>query len=194
MPLMLPSTPEARAPAISAALTAIKESDPAFDAGSLMRKLPARYLSLRRAAVEGDSDRLRLWLTPALLERGAPAAPLAAGGAETGHDLSVQEVRLVWAERLLWEDRLVAGIDCLFNDAEELRTLTQYWTLARRRGLLTPGAPPPDECPGCGAPVGSGTEICRYCGSALPGPLLGWLLDSVDEVVDWYDVPPGFVV
>jgi hypothetical protein len=191
---MLPSTPEARGPAITAALTAIKESDPGFDAGSLMRMLPARYLALRRAALEDDSDRLRLCLTPALLERGVPESALAPAGPEARDDLNVEEVRLVWAERLLWEDRLVAGIDCLFDDAEELRTLTQYWTLARRRGLLTPGAPLPAECPACGAPVASETDICRYCGAALPGPLLGWLLDSVDEVVDWYDVPPGFVV
>jgi hypothetical protein len=194
MPLMLPSTPEARASAISAAITAIKESDPAFDAGSLMRKLPARYLALRRAALEGDSDRLHLCLTPALLERGAPEALLVAGGPETADELSVQEVRLVWAERLLWEDRLVTGIDCIFNDAEELRTLTQYWTLARRRGLLTPRPPLPAECPGCGAPVGSETDFCHYCASALPGPLVGWVLDSLDEVVDWYDAPPGFLV
>jgi hypothetical protein len=191
---MLPSTPEARAPAITAALAAIKQSDPDFDAGSLMRKIPARYLALRRAALEGDSDRLRLCLTPALLQRGAPQASVAGGAAETGDSLGVQEVRLVWAERLLWEDRLVVGIDCLIGSADDLGTLTQYWTLARRRGLVTPGGPTPTTCPGCGAPVGSEADFCRYCDAVLPGPLLGWLLDGVDEAVDWYDAPPGFVV
>ena len=35
-PLRLPSTPEARAPAIAAVLSEIKESDPGFDSNSLL--------------------------------------------------------------------------------------------------------------------------------------------------------------
>jgi len=76
----------------------------------------------------------------------------------------------------------------------EVHTLTEYWTLARRQGAATDSAAAPAECPGCGAPVAPGDDVCHYCGAELPGPLRGWLLDRVDQDVDWYEGPPGFVL
>jgi hypothetical protein len=193
-PLRLPSTPEARAPVIAAVLSAIRESDRGFEAGSLLRQLPGRYLAVRRAAVESDDARLELYLTQALLEQwrrsGLPGLGQAAGAGE----LSVQGARLVWAERMLWEDRLTVGIDSLTTDGEDVHALTEYWTVARRRGIQSASGPAPTECPSCGAPVGAGDDVCHYCEAELPGALHGWLVDRVDEAVDWYDGPAGFVV
>ena len=193
-PLRLPSTPEARAPAIAAALSEIKESDPGFDSNSLLSEVPGRYLAIRRAAAESDDGRLRVYLSPALLEHWGDSGPAEAVPAAGDGDLSVEEVRLVWAERALSEDRLTVGIDSMAMAGEEVHTLTEYWTLARRQGAATDSAAAPAECPGCGAPVAPGDDVCHYCGAELPGPLRGWLLDRVDQDVDWYEGPPGFVL
>jgi inner membrane protein import complex subunit Tim44-like protein len=193
-PLRLPSTPEARAPVIAAALSAMKETDPGFDANSLLRALPARYLALRRAAAKSDDARLRVYLTPALLEHWSDSGPDEAPAPPGAGDLSVQEVRLVWAERLLWEDRLTVGVDSLAMAGEEVHALTEYWTLARRRGLETDTGAPATECASCGAPAAPGDDVCHYCDAELPGPLRGWLLDRLDQDVDWYEGPAGFVV
>jgi zinc-ribbon domain len=193
-PLRLPSTPEARAPVIAAVLSAIKETDPGFDSSSLLRDLPGRYLAVRRAAAESDDARLRVYLSPALLEHWSDGGPAEAALPAGAGDLSVQEVRLVWAERVIWEDRLTVGIDSMAMAGEEVHTRTEYWTLARRRGLGTDTGAAGRECPGCGAPVAPGDDVCHYCGSELPGPLRSWLLDRVDQDVDWYEGPPGFVI
>ncbi|PZS00941.1 MAG: hypothetical protein DLM67_00090 [Candidatus Nephthysia bennettiae] len=193
-PLRLPSTPEARVPVIAAVLSAIRESDTAFEATSVLRELPGRYLAVRRAVDQRDDARLELYLTPALLEQWRLSRPPEAEQTAGSGDPSVQEARLVWAERLLWEDRLTVGIDSLTTAGEEVHALTEYWTLARRRGVQTPSGPAPTECPSCGAPVGAGEDVCRYCEAELPGALHGWLLDRVDEDVDWYEGPAGFVV
>ena len=187
-PLRLPATPEARAPVIATVLAAIKESDPGFDAGSLLRDLPGRYLAVRRAVTGEDDARLGVYLTTAVLQHWRESAAPAGAG-----DLSVQEVRLVWAERVLWEDRLTVGIDSLAVEDEDVHAFTEYWTLARRRGLTTDAAPS-GECAQCGAPARQGDDLCRYCGSELAGPLRGWLLDRVDREIDWYEGPPGVVV
>jgi hypothetical protein len=175
-------------------ISAIKESDTGFEASALLRELPRRYLAVRRAAVEPENDRLGLYLTPALLEQwrhsGAPGAAQTAGAVEP----SVQEARLVWAERLLWEDRLTVGVDSLTAEGEDVLALTEYWTRTRRRGAQSPSGPAPTECPSCGAPIAAGEDFCHYCEAELPGALHGWLLDRVDEDVDWYDGPAGFVV
>jgi hypothetical protein len=188
-PLRLPSTPEARAPAIAAALSGITESDIAFDAGSVLRELPHRYLAVRRAAGEPDDALLAHYLTPTLLEQWRRNGP-----APATRDPSVQEVRLVWVERLLWEDRLTVGMDSLTTDGDDVNELTEYWTLARRRGLQSPSGPAPTECPSCGAPIGPREDVCNYCEADLPSSLRGWLLDRVDEGIDWYEGPPGLVV
>jgi hypothetical protein len=103
----------------------------------------------------------------------------------------VQEVRLVWAEAGGTGDRLTVGVDSLSEVDGEVHTLTEYVTLARRRGTETPDVG--HECPNCGAPMEEVRGLCRYCGAELPGPLSGWLLDRVDEEVDWYEGTPGSV-
>jgi hypothetical protein len=193
-PLRLPSTPEARAPAIAAVLSALKESDTGFEAGSLLHELPRRYLAVRQAALRPDGAGLELYLTAALLEQWRHSGPPRGAEATGAGDLVVQEARLVWAERLVWEDRLTVGIDSLTTDGEAVHALTEYWTLARRRGTQSPRGPAPTECPSCGAPIAAGEDVCHYCEAELPGALHGWLLDRVDEDVDWYDGPAGFVV
>jgi hypothetical protein len=192
LPLRLPSTPEVRAPAITTALEAIRGGDPDFDSVALMRRVPVRVLALREALAEGDAGRLLQYAPPDLVEQwqgevatGSPPAPGGAG--------DVQEVRLVWAEHGPAEDSLVLGIDCLTDSGEELQTSTEYWTLTRGRGERTPDVDD-SSCPGCGAPVSPEEDRCPYCANLLPGPLSGWMLTRVDQEIDWYDAPPGFVV
>lgn len=192
-PLRLPSTPEARAPGIAAALSAIKESDPGFDAASVLQALPGRYLAVRRAAARGDEARLRAYLTPALLQSWSDSGPRLAAPPDGGGDLSVQEVRLVWADRALGNDRLTVGVDSLALDGDDVRTLTEYWTLARQVGTVTDTVAT-GECADCGAPAVAADDVCRYCGTELPGPLRGWQLDCVDEEIDWYEGSPGLIV
>lgn len=194
MPLRLPSDPVARAPVIAEVLASIQETDPAFETTGLMSALPDRYLDVYRATGAGDEATLSLYLAPNLLEKWPPGEAREASEAAEAGSLSVQEVRLIWAERILWEDRLTLAFDCLRTSGDDLDTLTEYWTFGRRRGLLSATGPAPAECPTCGAPVDQGANVCRYCHSSLPGPLRDWLLNRVDHDVDWYEGPPGFVV
>jgi hypothetical protein len=175
-------------------VAAIQETDPAFETTGLMSAMPDRYLAVYRATEAGDEATLRLYLAPALLEEWPPSEARDASEAAEAGSLGVQEVRLIWAERVLWEDRLTLAFDCLRTSGEDLDTLTEYWTLGRRRGVRSATGPVPTECPSCGAPVDQGADVCRYCQSTLPGPLQDWLLDRVDRDVDWYEGPPGFVV
>lgn len=191
--LRLPSTPEARAPAIAAAIEAIRASDPAFDVQGLLRQLPARYLQVRRARGQDDSDALRAYLSPALLESGDFGAPADSSSADDLSDVTVEEVRLVWAEHSPRDDHLTAAIDSLTELVGELHTLTEYWTLVRPAGTATAQARG-GECLQCGAPPTGESDLCRFCGSVLPGPLQGWMLERVDEEVDWYEGPAGSVV
>jgi hypothetical protein len=133
---------------------------------------------------------LRAYVAPPLLEAWAAAAQRE--GARADEELTVEEVRLVWAEHGSQGDRLTAGIDCLAELDGELHTLTEYWTLSRPPGRQT--TPASGECPECGAPIGSEHGLCRYCRVELPGPLQGWLLARMDEEIDWYEGPPGSVV
>jgi predicted lipid-binding transport protein (Tim44 family) len=188
--LRLPAEPEARAPAITSALEAIARRDAAFDAQALLQAVPERYLDIRRARAEGDAELLRRFVAAGLLEEwqregGEPAA---------WPDLTVEEVRLVWAEAGGPRDRLTVGVDSLSEADGGVHTLTEYWTLARPAGTDTPAAGAAAECPNCGAPWEEARGVCRYCGAELPGPLFGWQLERVDEEVDWYEGTPGSVV
>lgn len=181
---------------IAAALQAIRSADPAFDSEALLRQLPSRFLAARRARADGDEQRLRAYVGAALLAEwsagpGAPDAPDAGDARASGEadDLSVQEVRLVWAEHAPREDRLTVGIDCMSEVSGQVHTLTEYWTLARPAGAVTSAAEGVEECPNCGAPTVGEDDLCRYCGAALPGPLQDWLLERVDEDIDWYEGP-----
>jgi hypothetical protein len=196
LPLRLPSTPEARAPAIAAALAAIRRADPAFDIDSFMRRLPTRFLELRGAVNAGDLTQLRDYISDALLERWQHEPDGGRAAFEGPPDLAVQEVRLVWAQDDADEDRLTLGIDCLGSsgDGDGVQTLTQYWSLVRDDRLRSPERIEPGKCPSCGAPASRDLDHCRYCDVLLPGPLQGWLLDGVYREVDWYEGPPGSVV
>ena len=192
--LRLPSTPEARAPVVTAVSAAISQSDPGFDAASLLREMPARYLAVRGAAAKADQARLRLYVSSRFLEQDGQLTLVQAERAQGSGDPSVEEVRLVWAERTPSEEHLVVGIDTLAMAGDDVHTLTEYWTLARQRGLQTSQVSAAQECPQCGAPVASGADICRYCETQLPGPLQHWLLDRVDTEIDWYEGPAELVV
>jgi predicted lipid-binding transport protein (Tim44 family) len=196
LPLRLPSTPQARAPAIAAALSAIKRQDPAFDVDSLMRRLPTRFLELRGALNRDDLTQLREYTSEALFQRWQRDPDDRRSVLEGPPDLGVQEVRLVWAENHAGEDRVTLGIDCLAtsDDHESLQTLTQYWSLVRDHRARSPQLTGPDQCPHCGAPADRGLDHCRYCDLPLPGPLQGWRLDRVYREVDWYEGPPGSTV
>jgi hypothetical protein len=185
--LRLPATPEARAPFVASALSAIADADPGFDSDELLRELPLRFSACRRAVAEDDADRLRRALTPALFEQWQKAEAIPGSHMAELWTASVEDVRLVWGKHGPSRDRLVVGIDCLGDVGGEPRTLTEYWTLVRRAGAHTFSGPP-DICPDCGAPGSERSAFCNYCGSAL-GALRGWLLDQVDEEVDWCEGP-----
>jgi predicted lipid-binding transport protein (Tim44 family) len=196
LPLRLPATPDARAPAIAAALSAIRREDPAFDVDSLMRRLPTRFLELRAALNRDDLTQLREYTTAALLAGWQQEPATRRSVLEGPPDLAVQEVRLVWVQNGAGEDRLTLGIDCLgsSDDHEGLQTLTQYWSMVRDHSARSARGTGPGECPNCGAPADRGLDHCRYCDLSLPGPLQGWRLDSVHREIDWYEGPPGSVV
>jgi hypothetical protein len=169
--LRLPSTREVRDPLVAGALSAIAAADAAFDSGALLRELPDRFAQCCRALADGDADRLHGCPSPSLFEQWQKGEALPASTMAELSAASVEDVRLVWAERRRGEDRMVVGIDCLRDSGGDLTSPTEYWPLVRPSGAQTPSALP-DECPDCGGPVTGETAFCRYCGSAL-GPLHG---------------------
>jgi hypothetical protein len=185
--LRLPATPEARATFVASALKAIAAADAGFDSEALLRALPFRFSACGRALATGEADRLRRCLTPALVEQWEQGEALPASRMAELWTASVEDVRLMWGKHGPDGDRLVVGIDCLGDVGGELRTLTEYWTLVRPAGAKTSSGPLCD-CPDCGAPGSEKSAFCKYCGSAL-GPLRGWLLQQVDEEVDWCEGP-----
>jgi hypothetical protein len=66
----------------------------------------------------------------------------------------------------------------------------EYWTLSRPTGAQTPDLESGAQCPSCGAPVDrSKGPVCPYCRAELPSAMLGWVLDRVDDEIEWAQVP-----
>lgn len=197
----IPDTPAARQPALEAALEALRASDPGFDEPALLDSLRKRFLRVKARLQARSPEGLGGEAAPALVQhwKQQAAQQLVSGVRVELRGLEVDEVRPVWLTLGPVQDRLTAAIDyraastgvddqsgqVLFGGEPD--ATTEYWTLARPSGTRTPA---PDAaragCPTCGAPVDPESgAACPYCGGALPGVLLGWVLARVDDEIEW---------
>lgn len=200
----IPATAEARQPALDAALQQLRASDPRFDLGAFQDEVRRRFLWERQLVSDRHPEALAGRVAPALLETlKANAARQVAAGVRTEYrNLRVDALRPIWLVVGPVRDRFTVAVDhacatsgvsddtgqVVFGGAES--PAVEYWTLSRPTGAQTPDVESgPRECPGCGAPADpSRGPICPYCRAELPSALLGWLLDRVDDTVEWQQV------
>ena len=201
----IPATAEARQPALDQALQQLRGTDPRFDPGGMNTELERRFLWHKQALTERSPERLAGHLSPPLLERlRQDAAQQVAAGVRTEYrGLRVDGVRPIWLVVGPVRDRYTVAFDnssavtgvedstgrVVFG-GQEPSPKVEYWTLSRPTGAQTPdleggGA----QCPGCGAPVDrSKGPVCPFCRAELPSAMLGWVLDRVDDEIDWAPV------
>jgi len=201
----IPATAEARQPALDQALEQLRASDPRFDQGAFAGELQRRFVAHKQALADRQPERLAAHVSPALLQQlKADAAQQLAAGVRTEYrNLRVDGVRPIWLVVGPVRDRYTAAFDHtaavtgiddasgrpVFGGSESPKV--EYWTLSRPTGAQTPdlegaGA----QCPNCGAPADRAKgPICPYCRAELPTALLGWLLDRIDDEIDWAQVP-----
>jgi hypothetical protein len=159
----------------------------------------AEFYRVKKVQEQRNPDSLRAYLAPALLQAWRAVAQQQRDqrvimAIRTMH---VDDLRLMWATHGPGGDVITVGIDGsagvagvhedsgqpLFGDGRPM-PLTEYWTWARAPGGHTV-VESAALCPNCGAPAGSDSALCHYCGAALPGPLQGWILVRVDERLEW---------
>lgn len=201
----IPATAEARQPALDQALQQLRAADPRFDEGALGTELERRFKLHKQALTERSPERLAGHLSPALLERFKQdaAQQVAAGVHSEYRDLRVDSLRPIWLVVGPLRDRYTVAFDhsaavtgvqdgtgrIVFGGQPSSKV--EYWTLSRPTGAQTPdlesgGA----QCPNCGAPADRNQgPACPYCRAELPSAMLGWVLDRVDDEIEWAQVP-----
>ena len=200
----IPATAEARQPALDAALAQLRAADPRFDLGAFQEEVRRRFVWHRRQLEQRHPELLAGQVSPTLLETlKANAARQVAAGVRTEYrGLRVDGLRPIWLVVGPVRDRFTMAVDnsCAATGVSEdtgqvvfgggEAPAVEYWTLSRPTGAQTPDLESgPGVCPGCGAPADpSRGPICPYCRAELPTALLGWLLDRVDDTVEWAEV------
>lgn len=201
----IPATAEARQPALERALQQLRAADPRFDPGAINAELQRRFVLHKQALADRQPDRLAGHVSPPLLERlkQDAAQQLAAGVRTEYRNLRVDGVRPIWLVVGPVRDRYTAALDHtaavtgvddasgrpVFGGQESPKV--EYWTVSRPTGAQTPDLEAGgSQCPNCGAPADrSHGPVCPYCRAELPSAMLGWILDRVDDEVDWAEVP-----
>ena len=201
----IPATAQARQPALDQALQQLRAADPRFDPGAFDSELQRRFLWHKAALADRQPERIAGHLAPPLLERyKQDAAQQVAAGVRTEfRNLRVDGVRPIWLVVGPVRDRYTVAFDnssavtgvedgsgrVVFGGSASPKV--EYWTLSRPTGAQTPdlesgGA----TCPSCGAPVDrTRGASCPYCRAELPSAMLGWVLDRVDDEIEWAEVP-----
>lgn len=200
----IPATAEARQPALDAAMQQLRAADQRFDLGALQEEVRRRFVWQRRLLADRHPEVLAGRVSPALLEKlkANAATQLAAGVRTEYRNLAVDGLRPIWLVVGPVRDRLTIAIDhsCAATGVSDdtgqvvfggnVAPSVEYWTLSRPTGAQTPDVESgPNQCPGCGAPADPGRgPLCPYCRAELPSALLGWLLDRVDDSLEWAQV------
>jgi inner membrane protein import complex subunit Tim44-like protein len=200
----IPATAEARQPALDAALQQLRAADPRFDLGAFQEEVRRRFAWQRGLVSDRHPEGLAGRVSPAVLEKlkATAVTQLAAGVRTEYRNLSVEGLRPIWLVVGPVRDRFTMAIDhsCATTGVSDdtgqvvfggaVAPGVEYWTLSRPTGAQTPDVESgPQQCPGCGAPADPGRgPICPYCRAELPSALLGWVLDRVDDSLEWAEV------
>ncbi|HEX6488304.1 MAG TPA: TIM44-like domain-containing protein [Candidatus Dormibacteraeota bacterium] len=200
----IPATAEARQPALDAAVQQLRAADPTFDVGAFMEEISRRFAWQKQALADRSPGLLAGQASPALLERWKDdaARQLTAGVRTEYRGLRVDGVRPIWLTVGPARDRFTVAVDHtaaitgVADDSGQVvfggsspSAKVEYWTLSRPTGAVTPDPESGASCPGCGAPVNRNRgPVCPYCRAEVPSALLGWLLDRVDDAIEWAQV------
>jgi len=159
----------------------IREHDPDFDLGTLLRRVGEMFAAYHEAADNGDLQPARRFVAEeswSALDEAAENKGRRHAGPRAFH---IDAIRPMTATH---EDGLDT-VRVLINAHEtqgDADPICEYWELVRSRGTQTKAGLDLTHCPNCGAPIdGDDPTRCAYCGQRLADPALDWVVRKITE-------------
>lgn len=164
----------------------IKQTDPEFAAYRFVGDAKTLFRKIKSGIAAGDISDVQSALTPEMYSMLSsqinsqisahcddikiPKSYLTAFSRENGKETVSVFMFASYKEYLLnRSDGMLAG-----GSQKDRREY--YWILEFTRSVGSSTG----TCPNCGAPTDPGSDICGYCGSAVPAANTGWLLCRTD--------------
>jgi predicted lipid-binding transport protein (Tim44 family) len=190
-----PAAPQSNG--VSAAVAALRNDDPDFEAETFLQRAEMTYFLVNRAYQHRDAPALQPYLAPDLYaERSQAVQTLLAEHHKPAQlDLNVRGMHVPSVAHGPDGDRIVVHFDLvsrermlddrtgkLISDAGNDQRSGENWTFSRKGGAKTvvSGGVVAAKCPNCGAPLAlDESGHCRHCNASVTTGDRDWVVTSI---------------